>query len=35
VTPHWERSHEIPDLLAEIRDELRTISGLLREQRRG
>ena len=35
VTPHWERSHEIPDLLAEIRDELRTISGLLREQRHG
>ena len=34
VTPHWERSHEIPDLLADIRDELRTISGLLREHRR-
>ena len=32
VTPHWERSHEIPGLLTEIRDELRTISALLREQ---
>ncbi len=35
VTPHWERSHEIPGLLTEIRDELRTISALLREQTRG
>lgn len=34
VTPHWERSHEIPGLLTEIRDELRTISALLREQTR-
>ena len=32
VTPHWERSHEIPGLLTEIRDELRTISALLRER---
>jgi transcriptional regulator with XRE-family HTH domain len=33
VTPHWERTHEIPDLLTEIRDELRTLNELLRERR--
>ncbi|MEJ2888329.1 helix-turn-helix transcriptional regulator [Actinomycetospora aeridis] len=32
LTPHWERSHEIPGLLTEIRDELRTLNGLLRER---
>ena len=34
VTPHWERSHEIPGLLTEIRDELRTLTALLRERER-
>ena len=34
VTPHWERSHEIPGLLTQIRDELRELNALLREQRR-
>ncbi|MDL5155384.1 hypothetical protein [Actinomycetospora termitidis] len=29
VTPHWERGHEVPDLLVEIRDELRAIRALL------
>ena len=33
VTPHWERGHEIPGLLSEIRDELRTLNALLRERR--
>ena len=33
VTPHWERTHEIPDLLTEIRDELRTLNELLRGPR--
>ena len=33
VTPHWERSHEIPLLLTEILDELRTLNALLRERR--
>jgi hypothetical protein len=32
VTPHWERSHEIPGLLTEIRDELRALNEVLREQ---
>ncbi|WP_133829667.1 hypothetical protein [Actinomycetospora succinea] len=32
VTPHWERGHEIPGLLTEIRDELRTLNELLRER---
>ena len=31
VTPHWERSHEIPGLLTEIRDELRALNEMLRE----
>ena len=30
VTPHWERTHEIPGLLTEIRDELRALNELLR-----
>jgi transcriptional regulator with XRE-family HTH domain len=34
VTPHWERSHEIPGLLTEIRDELRELNAQLRDQRR-
>jgi transcriptional regulator with XRE-family HTH domain len=34
VTPHWERSHEIPGLLTEIRDELRELNAQLRGQRR-
>jgi transcriptional regulator with XRE-family HTH domain len=33
VTPHWERSHEIPGLLTEIRDELRALNETLRERR--
>ncbi|GAA4866650.1 hypothetical protein [Actinomycetospora straminea] len=33
VTPHWERSHEIPGLLTEIRDELRTLNELLRDRK--
>ena len=32
VTPHWERSHEIPGLLIEIRDELRALNAYLREK---
>lgn len=32
VTPHWERSHEIPGLLVEIRDELRAIRELLQDR---
>jgi hypothetical protein len=34
VTPHWERSHEIPGLLTEIRDGLRELDAQLRDQRR-
>ncbi|GLZ44704.1 hypothetical protein Acsp06_08890 [Actinomycetospora sp. NBRC 106375] len=33
VTPHWERSHEIPGLLTEIRDELRSLNEALRARR--
>lgn len=33
VTPPWERTHEIPDLLTEIRDELRSLNELLRGRR--
>jgi transcriptional regulator with XRE-family HTH domain len=32
ITPHWERGHEIPGLLVEIRDELRAIRALLQER---